>query len=84
MTKAAKKETAVKATKQQETKGNKKEIDVSAISKLDVSDLNGKSAKIRFYLSKGFERNVIAAHLGIRYQHVRNVEVTQLKKKAAK
>lgn len=74
---AKKKEIAATAT---EAKGNKKVVDTTGIAKVDVSGLSGKSAKIRFYLSKGFSRNVIAKHLDIRYQHVRNVEVTLLKK----
>lgn len=73
---AKKKEIAATATATKE----KKVFDVSSIAKEDVSHLSGKSAKIRHYLSKGYARNVIAAHLGIRYQHVRNVEVTLLKK----
>lgn len=54
--------------------------EVKDISKEDVSGLVGKSAQIRFYISKGYSRSVIAEHMGIRYQHVRNVEVTLLKK----
>lgn len=57
-----------------------KEVNTKDIARENVSKLEGKSAKIRFYLSKGYGRNVIAKHLGIRYQHVRNVEVTLLKR----
>lgn len=46
----------------------------------EAEALVGKSAKIRFFHSKGWDRSKIANHLGIRYQHVRNVLVTQLKK----
>lgn len=45
-----------------------------------ASSLNGTSAKIRFYTSLNYERSEIAKKLGIRYQHVRNVQVTQLKR----
>lgn len=45
-----------------------------------METLNGKSAKIRYLHSEGWERKAIADKLGIRYQHVRNVLVTQLKK----
>jgi len=70
-----------KAAKKQEAQATvKKVVDTKDIAKVDVSHLSGKSAQIRFYLSKGFARNVIASFMGIRYQHVRNVEVTLLKK----
>jgi len=39
-----------------------------------------KSGVIRFLASKGFETKHIATFCGIRYQHVRNVLTTQLKK----
>lgn len=71
MTKVAKK---VKATK----------VVAQGIANEDVSHLNGKSAMIRYYLAKGYARKEIATHLGIRYQHVRNVEVTLLKRDIAK
>lgn len=54
--------------------------EVKDITKEDVSSLVGKSAKIRYYISKGYSRSEISNHMGIRYQHVRNVEVTLLKK----
>lgn len=75
MTKAvAKKAKATKATK----------VVAQGIASEDVSSLKGKSAMIRFYLAKGYERKEIANHLGIRYQHVRNVEVTLLKRDITK
>lgn len=43
------------------------------------SDMS-KSAKIRLLLSEGHSRAIIAKALGILYQHVRNVEITPLKK----
>lgn len=39
-----------------------------------------KSAKIRALNAKGASRSEIANYLGIRYQHVRNVLVTPLKR----
>lgn len=39
-----------------------------------------KSAAIRYLHSKGFTVNQIHKHLGIRYQHVRNVLSTELKR----
>lgn len=59
------------------TKVTKKQV---GIAHEDVSQLQGKSAKVRYYLSKGYGRKEIAEQLGILYQHVRNVEVTLLKK----
>lgn len=69
MAKQAKKEVVVKQV-----------VDTKDIAKMDVSAYPTKSSKIRAYIAKGFARNVIATHLGVRYQHVRNVEVTLLKK----
>jgi len=42
--------------------------------------LVGKSSKIRYFDSVGFSRKEISEILKIRYQHVRNVLVTTLKK----
>lgn len=56
---------------------------VEQVQKYDENELNelkGKSAKIRYLTSKGLSRSEIANMLGIRYQHVRNVQVTLLKK----
>lgn len=38
------------------------------------------SAKIRTLLGAGYSRSQVAKGLGILYQHVRNVEITPLKK----
>lgn len=54
----------------------KEVIDVDA----ELAKLNGKSAKVRYLDSQGWTRSQIKDKLGIRYQHVRNVLVTQLKK----
>lgn len=40
-----------------------------------------KSDKIRQLLGTGMKRGDVAKTLGIRYQHVRNVEITPLKRK---
>lgn len=45
-----------------------------------LSALGTKSAKIRHLSSIGWKRGAIAKYLGIRYQHVRNVLITPLKK----
>ena len=46
-------------------------------------DLPTKSAKIRALAAAGYGRAEIAAHLGIRYQHVRNVLVADAAKSGA-
>jgi len=40
-----------------------------------------KSEKIRALLATGMKRGEVAKLLGIRYQHVRNVEITPIKRK---
>lgn len=47
---------------------------------VEADKLSTKSAKIRFLDSAGYKRGTIATHLGIRYQHVRNVLTQPLKK----
>src|SRR5690606_31652784 len=44
------------------------------------SKLKTKSACIRYLHYKGFKIKDIAKHLGLRYQHVRNVLTTELKR----
>lgn len=39
-----------------------------------------KSAAVRFLINQGFEVKDIAKHLNMRYQHVRNVSKTDLKR----
>lgn len=39
-----------------------------------------KSAMVRYLVNQGFEVKVIAKHLGMRYQHVRNVANAPLKR----
>lgn len=60
----------------------KKIKQVEVVDNVDATldTLNGKSAKIRYLTSEGWNRKDIAVKLGIRYQHVRNVQVTLLKK----
>ncbi len=45
-----------------------------------LKPMETKSAKIRYLTSEGWSRTEIAKKLGIRYQHVRNVQMTPLKK----
>ncbi len=52
------------------------------LSKSQSSKLNRlptKSSKIRFLTSLDFTRSEIATKLNIRYQHVRNVQITPIK-----
>jgi hypothetical protein len=58
--------------------------DLKKSSEIDkeLNSLPSKSAKIRFLTNKGWNRSTIANYLGIRYQHVRNVQITPIKKKA--
>lgn len=61
------------------TKANKKanaEINGAEL----IAKLGTKSAAIRHLDSEGFTRSQIAKTLDIRYQHVRNVLITPLKK----
>ena len=45
-----------------------------------IAEKGSKSAAIRALLAAGNERKVVAKMLGLRYQHVRNVEITPIKK----
>jgi hypothetical protein len=47
-----------------------------------VSGSLNTSDKIRKLLAKGLKRGDVAKLLNIRYQHVRNVEITPIKRKA--
>ena len=46
----------------------------------ELESLNTISSKIRFLNGKGYSRSMIAKNLNIRYQHVRNVLITPIKK----
>lgn len=59
---------------------NKKTKEVKLYDDKELNSLPTKSAKIRYLTSKGLTRSAIAKLLDIRYQHVRNVQVTLLKK----
>jgi len=51
-----------------------------AFDQKELDALTTTSSKVRYLAGKGMERGQIAKTLGIRYQHVRNVLVTPLKK----
>lgn len=59
--------------------GRKKKVDLS-MEQLEEKGLKNKSQVIRFLDSEGYSRSAIALFLNVRYQHVRNVLVTPLKK----
>lgn len=67
-------------TPSEETKVSKT---IPTVDSMKGLGYNTKSAMIRYLDSEGFKRGDIAKHLGIRYQHVRNVLVQPLKKVAA-
>lgn len=46
----------------------------------DLGTLSTTSAKIRYLTNLGWKRSRIAKMLGIKYQHVRNVELQPLKR----
>ena len=47
---------------------------------LTKKGLTTTSSMIRFLLADGYSRGQVAKILNIRYQHVRNVEITPIKK----
>ena len=47
--------------------------------KFNVDSMSTKSAKIRYLSSLDWKRSEIAEYLKIRYQHVRNVQITPVK-----
>lgn len=50
------------------------------VTEVSYDHLTTKSAKIRAMNAAGMSRMAIAKSLGIRYQHVRNVLITPVKK----
>lgn len=77
--KAAAVEAKVEETKVEETK--KTLADQYNLDKL-MDEYKSKANVIRFLRSKGHSRGDIARFMNIRYQHVRNVDLTPLKKSA--
>ena len=53
---------------------------LTAEQQLLVDGTTTKAVKIRGLLASGMTRGEVAKTLGIRYQHVRNVEITPIKK----
>jgi hypothetical protein len=63
-----------------------KQAELPAKQSKEVTDIvestRTKSDKIRALIALGEKRGSVAKLLGIRYQHVRNVEITPIKRKA--
>jgi len=53
---------------------------ITSIEELNKLGHVTKSSQIRYLHSLGHSRSSIATHLNIRYQHVRNVLITPIKK----
>ena len=49
-----------------------------------ITACGSKSSAIRKLLAKGHTRGEVAKMLNIRYQHVRNVEITPIKKESSR
>ena len=64
------------------SKKNEQKVEQVVINDVDqvLETLPTKSAKIRYLLSNNMTRGQVAKKLNIRYQHVRNVEITPIKK----
>lgn len=64
----------------EDSKDTKAEVKtLTGTQKTEFDNLPTKSAKIRYLNAKGWKRGDIAKHMGIRYQHVRNVLVMPVK-----
>lgn len=73
------------ATAVETEKKGRKEVQPIVLNKSQEKNLNEcqtTSAKIRLLNAEGFENGQIAKFLAIRYQHVRNVLTTPMKRKA--
>lgn len=55
---------------------------LTEVQKTIMAGSTTKSVKIRGLLASGLKRGEVAKLLGIRYQHVRNVEITPVKRVA--
>jgi hypothetical protein len=60
----------------------KNEAQVEVVETLEdqIKAAGSKSALIRKLAAEGMSRGAIAKHMNIRYQHVRNVLITPIKK----
>ena len=72
-------ESLIDAGPEVDASGRKKKVTVTH-EELEAKGLKNKSQVIRYLDSEGFSRSAIAGFLNVRYQHVRNVLITPLKK----
>lgn len=75
-------ETTEAATEEVDGKKKVEDIKLSDAQAKAYEDKKTVSAQIRYLNSEGFGRSAIAKFLGKRYQHVRNVLETPLKRQA--
>ena len=74
----------IDTTVEEVVKKSRSKVEVISLSDEQLKtyeQLENKSMKIRFLLDLNYNRSSIAKHLGIIYQHVRNVEITPVKRK---
>lgn len=83
MAKAKKVTKVVKTVKAEKKTSAVAPISLSASQKKEFEGLKTMSAKIRLLDSLNYTRGQIASFTGRRYQHVRNVLTTELKRKSA-
>lgn len=89
MSKAQRKQPREHVITQKDLKAAKKEktaVEVIKVTKEQQKQIDAQttvSAKIRYMHAEGFPNTQIAKHLNKRYQHVRNVLETPLKRKVA-
>lgn len=57
-------------------------VELPDIASIDLGSMKTKSARIRYLRALGYTRSAVAEHLGIRYQHVFNVEKMEPKRAA--
>lgn len=72
-------ESVAEPTVEVDAAGRKKKVTVTH-EELEAKGLKNKSQVIRYLDGEGFSRSAIAGFLNVRYQHVRNVLITPLKR----
>ena len=79
----SKSSTATKKAQKTETNVVNKEQSLTGAQTKQINALSTVSARIRYLDNEGYSRSQIAAALGKRYQHVRNVLITPITKAKA-
>lgn len=80
--KNAKKQVQVEEVIEVATETKPTKIELTETQQEVLTGLTSTSAKIRWLASEGYKNGPISSLLGIRYQHVRNVLTTPLKRAA--